>query len=148
MTARGWGSSRQTFRNAENSTAAASPTVPRKSARSVVAIEAGPPVHDVGSHLPSPRTAKSRLARLGIELVQHVGAHLDVEQDLGRDSVRCPPGQPVLGIDPDLQMDEAPRERRRHAMHHPAVGLAVAAGDQRRAPSGNSYSPTLRSSTN
>ena len=63
--------------------------------------------------------------------MQHVGAHLDVEQDLGRDSVRCPPGQPVLGIDPDLQMDEAGCQRRRHAMHHPAVGLPVAAGDQR-----------------
>ena len=131
MTARGWGSSRQTLRKAENSTAAASPTVPRNSARSTDGSRPVPPVHDVGNHLPRPGAAKRFLARLGIEPVQHVGAHLDVEQDLGRDSVRCPPGQPVLGIDPDLQMDEARRERRRHAMHHPAVGLPVAAGDQR-----------------
>ena len=34
MTALGWGSSRHTLRKAENSTAAASPTEPRKSARS------------------------------------------------------------------------------------------------------------------
>ena len=54
-------------------------------------IEAVPPVHDVGNHLPCPGAAKRFLARLGIEQVQHVGAHLDVEQDLGRDSVRRPP---------------------------------------------------------
>ena len=45
--------------------------------------------------------------------------------------MRCAPGQPVLGIDPDLQMDEAGCQRGRHAMHDAAVALAVAAGDQR-----------------
>ena len=131
MTARGWGSSRQTFRKAENSTAAASPTVPRTERAFDRWVEAAPSLHDVGSHLPRPRATKSLLARLGIEPVQHVGAHLDVEQDLGCDSVRRPPGEPVLGIDPDLQMDEARCQRRRHAMHDASVRLPVTAGDQR-----------------
>ena len=94
-------------------------------------VEAAPSLHDVGSHLPRPRATKCLLARMGIELVQHVGAHLDVEQNLGRDSVRRCPGKPVLGIDPDLQMDEAGCQRRRHAMHDASVRLPVAAGDQR-----------------
>ncbi len=55
----------------------------------------------------------------------------DEEQHFGGDAVRGAPGEPVLGVDPDLEVDEARGQRRRHAMHHAAVGLAVAAGDER-----------------
>ena len=77
MTVRGWGSSCQTCKKAENSTAAASPTVPRKSAPLGDGVEATPPVHDVRDHLPGPRTRESLLRRLGVEGVQQLGAHLD-----------------------------------------------------------------------
>ena len=63
--------------------------------------------------------------------MQQVGAHLDVEQHLRRDAVGRAPGEPVLGVDPDLEMDEARRQRRRHAVDHAPVALPVAAGDQR-----------------
>ena len=63
--------------------------------------------------------------------MQQVRAHLDVEQHLRRDAVGRAPGEPVLGVDPDLQMHEAGRQRRRHAVDDTAVTLAVAAGDQR-----------------
>ena len=56
---------------------------------------------------------------------------LDEEQHLGGDSVRGRPGQPVLGVDADLQVDEARSQRGRHAVDHAAVALAVAAGDER-----------------
>ena len=58
---------------------------------------------------------------------------LDEEQHFRGDSVGRPPGQPVLGIDADLKVDEARGERGRHAVDHAAVALAVAAGDERRA---------------
>ena len=47
------------------------------------------------------------------------------------DAVRRAPDAPVPGVDPDLQMDEAVAERRRHAVDDGAVGIPVAAGDQR-----------------
>ena len=43
------------------------------------------------------------------------------------------PGQQVLSIDADLQVDEARGERARHAVEQAAIALAVAAGDERRA---------------
>ena len=94
-------------------------------------IEIAPLVDDAGDHLPGPRTAERLLLRLGIEAVQQVRAHLDVEQDFGRDAVGRAPGEPVLRIDADLKMDEAGRQRRRHPVDHAAVALAVAARDQR-----------------
>ena len=63
--------------------------------------------------------------------MQQVRAHLDVEQHLRRDAVCRSPGQPVLRVHPDLQVDEAGGERRRHPVHHAPVALPVAAGDQR-----------------
>ena len=134
MTARGWGSSRQTLRKAENSTAAASPTVPRKSARSI-ATDRGRSVA-ARCWKPSPTSEgqrKSLLARLGIELVQHARGASGCRTVTSGAKFRAPLPQASQScrIDPDLQMDEARRERCRHAMHHPAVGLAVAAGNQR-----------------
>ena len=131
MTALGCGSSRQTLRNAENSIAAAWPTAPRKSARSVSGSRFLALVDDVGGVLPCPGTGEGRLARLGIEPVQHVRAHLDVEEDLGSDAVGGGPGAPVLGVDLDLDVDEARRERRGHAVGDAAVRVAVAAGHDR-----------------
>ena len=58
---------------------------------------------------------------------------LHEEQHFRSDSVGRAPGQPVLGIDADLEVDEARGERGRHAVDHAAVALAVAAGDERRA---------------
>ena len=57
---------------------------------------------------------------------------LHEEQHLGGDSVGRTPGAPVLGVDADLEVDEARRQRGRHSVDHPAVALAVAAGDKRR----------------
>ena len=51
-------------------------------------VEAVPAVHDVGNHLPRPRAAKSFLAQLGIEQVQHVGAHLEFPTSLLVPSLR------------------------------------------------------------
>ena len=65
--------------------------------------------------------------------MQEVGLVGDEEQHLGRDRVGRTPGEPVLGVDPDLEVDEAAAERGRHAVDDAAVGFAVAAGDERRA---------------
>ena len=131
MTARGWGSSRQTFRNAENSTAAASPTVPPEEGPFGDWIEVPAVLQDAGDEFPCAGARERRFARLRIEPMQQVRPELHEEKHLRRDSVRRAPGAPVLGVDPDLQMDEARCERGRHAMHDAAVGFAVAAGDQR-----------------
>ena len=65
--------------------------------------------------------------------MQQILLILDEEQHLGRDAVGRPPVAPVPGVDPDIEVDEARGKRGRHAVHHAAVGLAVAAGDERRA---------------
>ena len=78
-------------------------------------------------------TREGTLLRLRVELVQEVGLVGDEEQHLGRDRVGRTPGEPVLGVDPDLEVDEAAAERGRHAVDDAAVGFAVAAGDERRA---------------
>ncbi len=88
-------------------------------------------LHDVAGELPRPRTREGPLLRLRVELVQQVRLVGDEEQHLGRDPVGRTPGEPVLGVDPDLQVDEARCQRSRHAVHDAAVGLAVAAGNQR-----------------
>ena len=80
--------------------------------------------------------------------MQQVRLVRDEEQHLGRDTARRAPGEPVFGVDPKLEVDEARGERGRHAVYDAQIGLAVGAGNERRAPSGSSYSPTLRSSTN
>ena len=50
---------------------------------------------------------------------------LHEEQHLGGDSVGRAPDAPVLGVDADLEVDEARGERGRHAVDHAAVALAV-----------------------
>ena len=131
MTVRGWGSSCQTCQESREldrrGLADGAPVERAFGDR----IEATPPVHDVRDHLPCPRTWKSFLRRLGVEGMQQLGPHRHEEKDLRSDSICCTPGAPVRRIDPDLQMDEARGERRRHAVDNAAVALAVAAGDQR-----------------
>ena len=143
MTARGWGRSRQTLRKAENSTAAASPTAPRNRARSAAGSRALRRCTMLDSQVRG-RERPSR--RPGVEVVQQLRAHLNEEQNLGRDAVPRAPGAPVGRVDADLQMHEAGGERRRYAVDDAAVGLAVAAGDRGRAV-GSSYSPQRRSRT-
>ena len=63
--------------------------------------------------------------------MNEAGLVIQEEEDLRRDAVRRAPGQPGLGDDSDFEMDEAITERRRHVVHHAAVGLAVAAGNHR-----------------
>ena len=87
---------------------------------------------DVAGELPGAGCRISPFGRLRIEHMQQVRLVGDEEQHLSRDAVGRAPGEPVLGVDPDLQVDEARRQRGRHSMHHAAVGLAVAAGDERR----------------
>ena len=86
---------------------------------------------DIAGELPRPRTREGTLLRLRVELVQQVRLVGHEEQHLGGDAVGRTPGEPVLGVDPDLQVDEARCQRSRHAVHDAAVGLAVAAGNQR-----------------
>ena len=90
-------------------------------------------MHDVAGEMPRARARESLLLRLRIELVQECRFELHEEQHFGGDSVGRAPGAPVLGIDADLEVDEARGERGRHAVDHAAVALAVAAGDERRA---------------
>ena len=52
------------------------------------------------------------------------------KQHFPSDPVRRAP-KPVLGVNPDLEVDKARGERSRHAVHSAQVGLAVAAGDER-----------------
>ena len=59
-----------------------------------------------------------------------------------------PQSQPVLGVDADLQTDEARGQGSRHAVDYAAVPSPGCHRQSSDAPSGNSYSPTLRSSTN
>ena len=80
---------------------------------------------------PCPRTWESFLRRLGVEGVQQLRPHRHEEKDFRSDSIRRTPGAPVYRIDPDLQMDEARGQRRRHAVDDATVPFAVAAGDQR-----------------
>ena len=105
--------------------------MPWKSERSRLASRPAAPVHDVGSYLPATGRGEGFGGGLGIELVQQLGPHLDEEQDLRGDSVRRAPDQPVLDVRPELEVDEAVGERRRHAVDDAAVVLAVAAGDDR-----------------
>ena len=131
MTVRGWGSSCQTLQESREldrrGLADGAPVERALGDR----VEATPAVHDVRDHLPCPRTRESFLRRLGVEGMQQLGPHRHEEKYLRSDSIRCAPGAPVRRIDPDLQMDEARGERRRHAVDDAAVALAVAAGDQR-----------------
>ena len=133
MTARGWGSSRQTLRKAAGldrrglaDGAAEQSALDRR-------VEAVAAVHDVAGEMPRPRARERLLLRLGVELMQERRFELDEEQHFRGDSVGRTPDQPVLGIDADLEVDEARGERGRHAVDHAAVALAVAAGDERRA---------------
>ena len=131
MTVRGWGSSCQTLQEGREldrrGLADGAPEQGPLGHR----VEAAPAVHDVRDHLPCPRTRESLLRRLGVEGMQQLGPHRHEEKDLRSDSIRRTPGAPVRRIDPDLQMDEARGQRRRHAVDNAAVALAVAAGDQR-----------------
>ena len=96
-------------------------------------IEVPAVLQDAGDELPCAGARERRFPRLRIEAMQQVGPELHEEQHFRRDSVRRAPGAPVPGVDPDFQMDESRRQRRRHAVDHASVRLAVAAGDQRRA---------------
>ena len=89
--------------------------------------------NDVRDELPGAGTGKRLLLGPGVEVVQELGAHLDEEQHLRGDAAPRPPGAPVGGVHPHLEVHEARSERRRHPVHHPAVALAVAAGDEGRA---------------
>ena len=134
MTARGWGSSRQTLRNARKTRPRRPrPRCPGRAPVRRLGSRFLPVLHDVGRPSPtSEGTQNAVFARLGIEPVQHVGAASGCRTGPpGAIPFAAPQAQPVLGIDPDLQMNEARCQWRRHAVHHPAVGLAVAAGDQR-----------------
>ena len=129
--ARGCGSSRQTLRNARefdgSGLADGAPEQRPLGLRSEpVAV-----LDDIAREFPGPGTREGTLLRPGVELVQEVGLVRDEEKHLGRDPVSGAPGEPVLGVDPNLEVDEARRQRGRHAVHDAAVGLAVAAGDER-----------------
>ena len=131
MTARGCGSSRQTLRNAENSTAAASPTVPRKSARSAAGSMPLRRLTMLEANSQVRGQANARSFDCGSNWCRSSGRKLHEEDHLGRDAASGGPGAPVGGVDLDLEVNEARRQRRRHAVHDAAVGLAVAAGDER-----------------
>ena len=93
-------------------------------------IEAVAVLDDVAGELPAPGAREGVLPGLGFEPVKQLRFELDEEQHFRGDPVRRAPGAPVPGVDPDLQMDEAVAERRRHAVHDGAGGIPVAAGDQ------------------
>ena len=63
--------------------------------------------------------------------MQKPRAHEDEEHHLGRDSIAGSLCEPVVGVDADLEMDEARSQWGRHAVDDAAVALAVAAGDER-----------------
>ena len=94
-------------------------------------IKAVAVLDDVGGKLPAAGAREGVLPGLGLEQVKQLRFELDEEQHLRSDPVRRAPGAPVPGVDPDLQMNEAVAERRRHPVHDGAVGIPVAAGDQR-----------------
>ena len=131
MTALGWGSSRQTFRNAANSTLRPRRRCPGTCAldRRMEAVQA---LDDVAGELPGPRAREGALFGLRVEPVQEVRLVCDEEQHLGRDAVRRAPVAPVLRVDTDFEVDEARSQRGWHAVHDAAVCLPVAARNQRR----------------
>ena len=131
MTARGWGSSRQTLRKAENSTAAGLADGAPEQRPLDGRVEPVPVLEDVGNEVPGAGTGKRCLARLGIEHMQKLRAELDEEKSLRGDSVGGSPFAPVRRIDLDLEVDEARSQGRRHAVGNAAVALAVAAGHER-----------------
>ena len=131
MTARGWGSSRQTLRKAENSTRRRLADGATEQRPLGCRVEAAALLHDVGHKLPCPGTCERRLSGLGIELIEQLRPELDEEESLGRDSVRGSPFAPVGRVDLELEVDEARGQRGRHAVGDAAVALAIAAGHDR-----------------
>lgn len=82
---------------------------------------------DVAHHFPAARRGK-RLFAFARRLKQG-GAVLDEGGDFGNDAPADGPGVPVLGIDLEIEMDEAVGERARKPERHGLVFTAVAGGD-------------------
>ena len=133
MTARGWGSSRQTLRKAENSTAAASPTVPRNSARSTAGSRPFLYCTMLEMKLQVRGQAKAASRDWGSNWCSSSGLSCTKKITSAARPSAAAPGAPVGRIHADLEMDEARSQRCRHAVGNAAVALPVAAGDQRRA---------------
>ena len=79
-----------------NSTAAASPTVPREQRPLGGWVEPVAALEDVAGELPAPRAREGVLLRLGMELVQQLRLVLDEEQHFRSDAVRSRPDKLML----------------------------------------------------